>query len=168
MRESPDGELDRGEGDEGEQGVGEVSSSLARRRFRPNQENVRSTTQRRGNTTKPVMSAVLDDLDPGGGDLGDGLIDLAGVVAAVRPDQLEPGEAGADLVENEGRAIAILEPGGVDDDTHGQFEGVDQGVDLAALYLLAGVVTHGVVFTAPFSADFSDWLSRTAAVGLAS
>ena len=36
------------------------------------------------------------------------------------------------------------------------------------LHLLAGVVTHCVVFAAPFSADFTDWLSRTAADGLAS
>src|SRR4029077_6672864 len=33
------------------------SKSLARRRFRPNQEKVRSTTQRRGRTTKPFMSS---------------------------------------------------------------------------------------------------------------
>ena len=32
------------------------SKSLARPRFRPNQENVRSTTQRRGSTTKPFPS----------------------------------------------------------------------------------------------------------------
>jgi hypothetical protein len=37
----------------------------------------------------------------------------------------------------------------VDDDPHRQSLGVDQGVDLAALHLLAGVVTHRVVFTAP-------------------
>jgi len=33
------------------------SKSLARRRFRPNHEKVRSTTQRRGRTTKPLMSS---------------------------------------------------------------------------------------------------------------
>jgi hypothetical protein len=56
----------------------------------------------------------------------------------------------------------------VDDDLHRQPFAVDQGVDFAALHLLAGVVTHFVVFTAPFSADLTDWLSRTAAEGLAS
>ena len=45
---------------------------------------------------------------------------------------------------------------------------VDQGVDLAALYHFAGVVTHLVVVSAPFSADLIDWLSRTAAEGLTS
>jgi len=33
--------------------------------------------------------------------------------------------------------------------------GIDQGVDLAAFHLLTGVVAHLVVFTAPFSADFT-------------
>src|SRR6516164_6763534 len=51
---------------------------------------------------------------------------------------------------------------------HRQPLGIDQCVDLATLHLLAGVVTHRVVFAAPFSADFTDWLSRTAAQGLAS
>jgi hypothetical protein len=63
---------------------------------------------------------------------------------------------------------AILDAGGVDDDTHRQAEGIDQGVKLAALQLFAGVVTHRAVVAAPFSADFSDGLSRTAALGLAS
>src|SRR3984893_1992495 len=34
------------------------SKSLARRRLRPNQEKVRSTTQRRGSTTKPFISSL--------------------------------------------------------------------------------------------------------------
>jgi len=45
---------------------------------------------------------------------------------------------------------------------------IDESVDLAALHLLAGVVTHCVVLTAPFSAAFNDWLSMMAADGLAS
>ena len=56
----------------------------------------------------------------------------------------------------------------MNNDPHRQPFGVDQGVDLAAFHLLAGVVTQFVVFAAPFSADFTDWLSRTAAEGLAS
>ena len=34
------------------------SKSLARRRFRPNQEKVHSTTQRRGRTTKPLALSL--------------------------------------------------------------------------------------------------------------
>jgi hypothetical protein len=56
----------------------------------------------------------------------------------------------------------------VDEDPHRQPFAVDQGVDLADLDLLAGVVTHLIVLTAPFSGNLTDWLSRTAADGLAS
>src|SRR5215470_13983896 len=81
------------------------------------------------------------------------------------PDQFEPREPPADLVEDETGPVAVLNGSGVDDDPHWQPFAVDQGVDLAALHLLAGVVAHLVVFTAPFSADLTDWLSRTAADG---
>jgi hypothetical protein len=56
----------------------------------------------------------------------------------------------------------------VDNHPHRQPFAVDQGVDFTALHLLSGVVTHLVVSAASFSADFTDWLSRTAADGLAS
>lgn len=49
-----------------------------------------------------------------------------------------------------------------------QVLGVDQRVDLATFDLLAGVVADAAIMTAPFSADLIDWLSSTAAVGLAS
>jgi hypothetical protein len=62
----------------------------------------------------------------------------------------------------------VFNRGGVDNDPDQQPLAVDQGVDLAALYLFAGVVTHLVVVTAPFSADLIDWLSRTTAEGLTS
>ena len=55
----------------------------------------------------------------------------------------------------------------MNDDPHRQPFAVDQGMDFAALHLLADVVPHFVVFTAPFSADLTDWLSRAAAEGLA-
>jgi hypothetical protein len=60
----------------------------------------------------------------------------------------------------------------MDDHSQRQAFNVGQGVELATLRLLAGVITHCVVFTPafapPFSAAFSDWLSMMAAVGLAS
>jgi len=54
-----------------------------------------------------------------------------------------------------------LDFGRVDDDPHRQPFGVDQGVDLAALHLLAGVVTRRIVFAAPFPADFTAMCSST-------
>ena len=104
--------------------------------------------------------ASLDDLDAQAGVGGDGVVHLPGVVSVVGPDQFEPVEPLAYFVEDQGRAVAILDAGGVDD--HAQWEafGIDQGVELASFDLLSGVVTHCVVFTpvftAPFSADFSD------------
>ena len=56
----------------------------------------------------------------------------------------------------------------MDDDPDRQPLAVDEGVDFAALHLLAGVITHLVVSAAPFSADLTDWLLRAAADGLAS
>src|SRR6202020_2792944 len=86
--------------------------------------------------------------------------------------KLQPWKALADLVENQRRAIAVLYAGGVDDHPQRQAFDVDEGVDFAPLHLLSGVITHCVFFTpargSPFSAAFSDWLSRIAAVGLAS
>jgi hypothetical protein len=51
----------------------------------------------------------------------------------------------------------------MNDDPHRQPFAVDQGVDLAALHLLPGVVTHVIVSAASFSADLTDWLPSTAA-----
>ena len=56
----------------------------------------------------------------------------------------------------------------MDDDPDRQPLAVDQGVDFTALHLLAGVVAQMAVSAAPFSADLTDWLSSTAAEGLAS
>jgi hypothetical protein len=52
-----------GEGNEGGQGFGNVFAVLARRRFRPNQEKVRSThpAARQNDEALPVV-APLDDL----------------------------------------------------------------------------------------------------------
>src|SRR5215469_1930393 len=55
-------------------------------------------------------------------------------------DQFEPGEAPAYLVENQTGSVAVLNGGGMDNDPHGQPFAVDQGVDIAALDLLAGVI----------------------------
>ena len=56
----------------------------------------------------------------------------------------------------------------MNDDAQRQALGVDQRVNFAALDLFAGVVAYLAVMAPPFSADFSDWLSMIAAVGLAS
>ncbi len=99
---------------------------------------------------------------------GDGIDDLVRIVSPIGPDKLQPGMAFADFIEHQRRAVTILDAGGMDHDPDRQAFSVDERVKLAALYFLAGVVAHLVVFAAPFSADLSDWLSRMPAVGLAS
>jgi len=115
---------------------------------------------------------ALDDFEPESRRSGDGVFDLTGVVAGVGPNELQPWKALANLVKNQGCAVAILHARGVDDHAQRQAFDVDEGMHFAALHLLAGVVTHSVLFiparSSPFSAAFSDWLSMIAAVGLAS
>jgi len=93
---------------------------------------------------------------------------LPRVVAIIRPDQFEPGKAVADFIEDERRAIAVLDASGMNDGPQRQALRIDQRVNFAPLDLLSGVIAYLAVKTAPFSAAFSDWLSMTAAVGLAS
>jgi hypothetical protein len=61
--------------------------------------------------------------------LGDGGIDLCGVVSAVAPDQFEPGKAATYLVEDQRCPVAVLDSGGMDDDVQRQTFGVDERVD---------------------------------------
>jgi hypothetical protein len=66
------------------------SKSLARRLLRPNQEKVRSTTQRRGRTAKPFMvSHRLAIAKRSRGTLCHRSVNLPRVVAAISPDQFD-------------------------------------------------------------------------------
>jgi transposase len=83
--------------------------TLARRRLRPNQEKVRSTTQRRGRTTKPFMSSLRLTISKAEQrHLCHRSVNLPCGVAAVGPDQFEPREAPSYLVEHQPGAVAIL------------------------------------------------------------
>ena len=70
----------RGSGDL--QGL-QYAKSLARRRFRPNHEKVRSTTHRRGKTTKPLMSSDRLTIPAQDRHLGHGGFNLPGAVAVI-------------------------------------------------------------------------------------
>src|SRR5713226_6699177 len=116
------------------------SKSLARRRFRPNQEKVRSTTQRRGRTTKPFMSSLRLTISMrSSGTFATAASTCHALLAAIGPDQFEPREAPPYLVEHQPGAVAILDRGRVDDHPHRQSVGIDQGADLAAFHLFASV-----------------------------
>jgi len=56
----------------------------------------------------------------------------------------------------------------MNDDTQWQTLRIDQRMNFAPLHFLAGVIPDQTVMTAPFSADFKDWLSMIAAEALAS
>src|SRR6516225_10088107 len=97
------------------------SKSLARRRFRPNQEKVRSTTQRRGRTTKPFMSSLR--------------LRFAFAAASTCHSLLPPS---AQISSSQGKhrrilsrtkpgPVAVLDRGGVDHDPHWQPFAIDQG-----------------------------------------
>src|SRR3982074_1900045 len=108
------------------------------RRVRPNQEKVRSTTQRRGKTTKPFRSSLRLTISR----RNTGTLATAASTchAIIRPDQFEPRETIADFVKNEGRPITILNTRGVNDDPYWQPFSIDERMDLAPFHLLAGVV----------------------------
>ena len=68
----------------------DLSQSLANRRHMPSHAKVRSTTQRRGRTSKPLAFGSLDDLE---GDLCDLLQctpQLWSTIAAIGEDMSEP------------------------------------------------------------------------------
>ena len=126
------------------------SKSLARRRLRPNQESALDKPAARQDDEALHVVAPLDDLHTQRRHLCHRCVNLPGVVAAIGPDQFEPREAPAYLVEDEPGPVAVLDRGRVDDDAHRQPFSVDQGVDFAALHLLAGVVTHSLSVSPPF------------------
>ena len=160
--------MDRGDDYEGKERIGEVLPILGEAPVssEPGEGSLDHPAARQDDETAHVVGA-LDDLQSQTRDFGDGIDDPMRVVAAVGPDQLQPRVALADLAQHQSRAIAILDAGGMNYDPDWQPLGVDERVKLAALHLLAGVVPHLAVAAAPFSADLSDWLSRTPAVGLA-
>jgi hypothetical protein len=154
---APEGQLDGGEGDEGGEDSGEVLEILGETPVapEPGKGALDHPTARQDDKALHII-APLDDLHAQERHLCHRSFSLRRVVAAIGPDQFEPREAPAYLVEDQPSPVAVLDRGGVDDDPHRQPFAANQGVDLAALDLLAGVITHLVVFTAPFSADLID------------
>ena len=58
---------------------------------------------------------ALDDFEPEPRRSGHGVLELMGVVACVGPNKFQPWKALADLVEDEDRAIAVLNASRMDD-----------------------------------------------------
>src|ERR1700720_1204965 len=97
------------------------SKSFARPRLRANQENVRSTTQRRGRTTKPFMSSLRLTISI----LSSGTFaTAASTCQALYPPSAQisssEGEAPSYLIEHQPGPIAVLDRGRVDNHPHRQ------------------------------------------------
>ena len=112
---------------------------------------------------------ALDDLDhpmPGAGSRSR---DAWPLIAGIGEDVLDEGEEAARTsIENQPRAVAVLNIAGMNDDVQQKAERIDQDMALAPGDLLARIKPLRVKRRAPFCAPLALWLSMIAAVGLAS
>lgn len=138
-----------------------ASKSFANRRFRLSHSKNRSTIHRRGRTTKPSWSAILrDDLDNDVRGLGNPLV----VVAAIGEDASHEGIGRARGAKERAAAVTILNARRMRFEDERASVRIHQGVALAPIDLLAGVVAART----PASVVLTLWLSIIAAEGLAS
>ena len=111
----------------------------------------------------------LDDLNDPAARVGSRQSSTRALVACVGKDaQNERPHGSRAPVENERRAITILDVCGMDDDAQQEAKRVDEDMPLAARDFLARIVALWIDKSPPFSADLALWLSMMAAVGLAS
>lgn len=116
-----------------------------------------------------MQFVALDDLDSPGARLCERGRQLRPLIVGIGEDAFDEGEAAARAtVEDQQRAIAILQIGRVDDDVQQEAERVDENVPLAARDLLARVIARRIDRRPPFCAPLALWASMIATVGLAS
>jgi len=114
-----------------------------------------------------VQFIALDDFDGPVSGLGGGRCDMSPAITRVGEDPQDEGEQSSRaLVEDEARAVAILNAGRMNGGTQQQAERIYENVALLTLDLFAGIVSMRIV-RPPFSALLTLWLSMMAAVGLA-
>lgn len=115
-----------------------------------------------GHDYKPRhVVAAPDDLQDPAAQLSRPLDQLARI-AAVGPDQLQPAEAPLEQGQHQLGPVAVLDVGRMHHHGKHQTQRVYDDMTLAAVDLLAGVVST----RPPFSTVFTDWLSMIAAEGL--
>jgi hypothetical protein len=83
-------------------------------------------------------------------------------ITSVGPDQFQPTEATLEQSQHELGSVAVLNVGRMYHDRQHQAQRVYDDMTLAAIDLLAGVVST----RPPFSTVFTDWLSMIAAEGV--
>lgn len=82
-------------------------------------------------------------------------------VATICPNQAQTRQEMLHLVEHQLGPVPILHIGGMDDYGQNQAQGIEQDMAFASVDLLACVISS----EPRFSVVFTDWLSRTAALG---
>ncbi len=116
-----------------------------------------------------MQFVTLDDLDSPSTALCECRRKLRPLIVGIGEDAFDEGEAAARAaVEDQQRAIAILQIGRVDGDVQQEAERVDEDVPLAARDLLARVIARWIERRPPFCAPLALWASMIATVGLAS
>jgi hypothetical protein len=116
-----------------------------------------------------MQFVAFDDLDGPGSGPRERRRQLRPLIVGIGEDAFDEGEAAARAaVEDQQRAIAILQIGRVDDDVQQEAERVDENVPLAARDFLARVIARRIDRRPPFCAPLALWASMIATVGLAS
>src|SRR5215510_8624490 len=138
------------------------SQSLVSLRQRLSHASVRSTIQRLGSTTNPLACSQVRQ------DFFERVVELAPLIAGVSKQCLQERIHPEQGCKQQDAAVAILDVSGMDDGVEQQTQRIYQNVALLALDLLARIIAMRIDAGPPFSALFTLWLSRMAAVGLAS
>ena len=117
-----------------------------------------------------VMSlTALDDLKHPASGVSHRGCGLGALISGIGEDALdEREEAPRVCIEDQSRAVAILQIGGMDNNVQQEAERVNQDVPLAAGDLFARIKALRVKRAVPFCAALALWLSMIAALGLAS
>lgn len=89
-------------------------------------------------------------------------VDEAAGIALIGKDQLHAAQPCAQLIDQDLRAVSILNVGRMNRQRKDQAEGVDDQMTLATAYLLARIVSA----VPPFSTVFAVWLSRMPTQGV--
>lgn len=116
-----------------------------------------------------ICVAPGDDFDAPGAGAARRSGNTLAAIAGIAEDDFDEGESGAcALGQDMGRAVTVLDIGGMHGDRQQKAHVVGQDMALDALGLLARVVADRIDRGPPFGIERTDWLSTIAAVGLAS
>lgn len=162
-------EADHGEAQEGERGPGEVLDILGQpaAAVQP-AEGALDDPPLRQRLEAAHAVGTLDDLQLPAAKGAHGRRRGRPLITAVGEHALDEREQAPRLPEDRQAAVAVLDIGRMDAGAQEQAERIDQDVALLALDLLARVIARRIGARPPFSAPLTLWLSRIAALGLAS